>query len=228
MQIQPKPAPRAGEASRPAEPSATANAAANTAASSAAQTPTPPPHAGRNRTLAGMPDRSPPDWGQPKPQLTVKTAEGELAPIPAHPARMTEGDLHRRYFNPDYAYDAKGGLDSGGFFAQANRFTESPTREAPFSFPPGSAPQAMAALPVRPAGPPAAPAPAAATGSARSATPESDPEEAAPLLPHERLDAPAAGRPAPSPEDRFRGLRGWGRDAGYGGGGNDYGGSVWD
>lgn len=178
--------------------------------------PSPIPPAVKHPTIAGMPDRTAPEWGKPKPQPTVKTGAGELAPIPKHPAQMTEGELHERYFSPGYSFDTATGKSTEPFFAQPGHLLESPTRETP----PQSYPAASA--PVRPS--PglwgsAAPAPAPVPQR-----PKPDPSaEEAPLLSHERFGGSAA-----APEtDRFAGFEGWGRNAGQGGRG-DYFGSDWD
>ena len=248
MKIQPKPtpaasptlSPRATTDSRPdlkigpiaPEPAAAPRAVALPTA------PTLPPHVWENRTFAEMPDRTTPEWGRNKPQLTVKTDAGELAKIPKHPAQMTEGELMERYFDPAYKFDTATGKSTEPFFTQPGRYVDSPTRETP-------APQVFPSAAVGRTAPglwgggaglwggaAKTPAPVAQPQEHKASLeskPDAKPEPAArneteaPLLPHER--APESR--SPPQVDPFAGFEGWGRNAARGGG-NDYYGSDWD
>lgn len=220
MKIQPKPVPAQSPHASPPANSAKPETAA------LPKTPKLPPHAFENRTFAEMPDRDSPDWGKPKPQLTVVTDAGELAKIPKHPAQMTEGELMDRYFDPAYKFDTATGKSTEPFFAQTGHLLESPTHVTPppRAFP---APSALAQPSVGLWGgatltnEPGAHTPRLEPAS--TPTPPADPRDAAPLLPHERMTE----RPSPPQTDRFTGIEGWGRNAGQGAR-NDYYGSDWD
>lgn len=168
-----------------------------------------------------MPDRASPEWGKPKPQLTVQTGMGELAKIPKHPAQMTEGEMMSRYFDPAYKFDTAAGKSAEPFFAQPGHYLESPTREAPV---PRTLPKDPAPVQASPGLWSGTPLPRKEPAAQPVAPAKSEASE--PLLSHERPPE----RSSPPPADRFAGFAGWGqgRPGAAHRGGNDYYGSDWD
>ena len=253
MHIQPKPTPAPTPiASRPEE---RASPVTPPTAPDLPSAPTLPPHVWQNRTFAEMPDRNSPEWGTIKPQLTVRTDAGELAKIPKHPARMTEGELMERYFDPGYKFDTATGKSIEPFFTKPGSLVDSPTREmpGPWNMPANPAPaQPTARLwggeSPTPAPAPAQPAPGLWGGAPLAQTPNPEPVQPSPGLwggapiahspeseaatpPEEKaplLPHKRASKPESPPQsDRFAGIEGWGRNPAAGGR-NDYYGSDWD